>query len=250
MECVKGKRWGLLVVASMAVWSVLLIIDWPYPLLLTEHAKIIGIAAISLVHAGAALIILCQRNMYLAKQVCHLQELEKKLRFYSYYDAMSGTYNRNAFVQETKALETERTGLAVILCDIDGLKLINDTLGHSTGDQLIRVTAEILTTVCSAFGRVYRMGGDEFLVLFPNATTDDKLADFIQQIRQAVKSYNQQYVPLSISIGWAIANSQHTLTELIKIADCQMYQEKAMHREQVRQKLTQFLSRNCEENGK
>lgn len=235
------QRGGVFVLTSL-VLVLMLLLMWRQLLFFTEHIKFIGIMFLIISHIGIALIIILQdQNICLTKKVHQLQELEKKLRYYSYYDAMSGVYNRNAFIQEAKALGSEKTGIAVILCDIDGLKLINDTLGHNKGDQLIRATAEILTTVCSAIGRVYRMGGDEFLVLSPTVATEAQLIDLASHIHQAVELYNKEHDLLSISLGWALADNRSMLTELIKMADCKMYQEKMSRREQVRQKMTQSL---------
>ena len=242
MDYDKGKLWRQFVFGSMAVWAVLLIAVEHY-LLFSDYIGFIGITIFVIGFAGLAFIItLWRQNIHLVEEIQDMRNLEKELRYYSYYDAMAGTYNRNAFVQEAKALEGEKSGFAVILCDIDGLKLINDTLGHSIGDHFIQVTAEILTKTCSMFGRVYRMGGDEFLVFLPTETSNRTMMDLVQHIRQTVASYSQYQISLSISIGWALADNTHTLTELIKIADCQMYQEKAMHREQVRQELTRSLA--------
>lgn len=203
-------------------------------------------AIILCIYTGIGVIfLLCYKIYSLSRRINRLKVIEKELRFYSYYDSLSGTYNRNAFVQQVKALESDK-GLALMLCDIDGLKLINDTLGHSAGDELIRVTADTLNAVCSSAGQVYRLGGDEYVVLFVNRISDADAAEFVKSVRQAVCKYNEgtRALPLSLSIGWAVAeDSQVGLTELMKIADGCMYQEKFACREKVRQSLIQVLKK-------
>lgn len=181
----------------------------------------------------------------LHKQVDYLTKREKELQFYSYYDALSGTYNRNAFVQKVQSIEDIVDNIAVVVCDIDGLKLINDTLGHCSGDALIRTTAEILSNCASSIVTVYRTGGDEFLLLFTQWNPDNDLEKVIQKIRQAITQHNQKALglPLSLSIGGATPeDKQANITDLIKLADSRMYQAKKACREKVKESLLHVLT--------
>lgn len=196
-------------------------------------------------YAGVvALIVLWRQNSCLRQDMKHLMDLEKELRYYCDYDAVSGTFNRNAFARQAKMLDGTGMVSALILCDIDGLKLINDTLGHSAGDHLIRTIADILNKTCSSLGQVYRMGGDEFLLLLTAEQAAFEMSTIVSSIRQAVSKYNECHstIPLSVSIGWAISDDGcETLSNLMKVADKHMYQEKVARREKVRQGITQAL---------
>lgn len=102
---------------------------------------------------------------YILAQLILHREDQKKLIRYSYFDAMTGCRNRRALKEfETGELEKDRA-FGIVTCDLNGLKQINDTLGHDEGDKMILDTAEILKDI---FGdeNVYRMGGDEFLAYF------------------------------------------------------------------------------------
>lgn len=246
------KLLSLIGVGAIILGSCLLVIDWPLWLLnyivswQNQYIRAAFITVLLTSYTGVVLIIsLWQQNCFLLKKVQHWRKVGNELRFYSYYDAMSGTYNRNAFIQKAKSWKNVQNKVAVISCDIDGLKLINDTLGHNMGDQLICATADILTKTCANAGQVYRIGGDEFLMLLPMKTLDMELDALIQKIRKEVAVYNQQkQLPLSISMGWALPDNAHTLTELIKIADYQMYKEKSLHREKVQKEWVQSLIGN------
>ncbi len=183
----------------------------------------------------------------LQAQVGQLKRQEEMLRRCSQYDVLSGTFNRNAFAERAKELREMET-MGVVMCDIDGLKLINDTLGHHAGDELIRVAARILNECCSPADAVFRMGGDEFLLLLPQTEASQNVEEVVRGIRSAVLAYNQSAasLPLSVSLGYAVPEDrQPTLEDLIKLADSRMYQEKKACKEKVRQGLMNLLRREC-----
>ncbi|CQR69964.1 putative diguanylate cyclase YdaM [Sporomusa ovata DSM 2662] len=252
MNITRKRIVGLFEVGAIIISIASLLTDWPLWLLSNmvnwqSHCiRVVFTLFILTGYAGVVvLIILWQQNCSLTKKVQHWRQVGNELRFYSYYDAMSGAYNRNAFIRKAKSWNNAKSEMAIVSCDIDGLKLINDTLGHNMGDQLICATAEILTKTCNHAGQVYRIGGDEFLMLLPVKTLNMELDILIQNIRKHVAAYNQQQqLPLSISMGWALPDNKHTLTELIKIADYQMYQEKSLHREKVQKEWVQSLINN------
>lgn len=188
--------------------------------------------------------VLCYKLLQANKKIHYLEEAEKELRFFSYYDMLSGTYNRNAFVQKSIYFEGTFHNLAVLICDIDGLKLINDTLGHNAGDELIRTTATILKQCCSSSIAIYRLGGDEFLIFLPELKSETDIKPLVDNIRQAIVLHNQTNfaLPLSLSLGWALPeDTQPTLADLINLADNRMYQEKRTLKEKIRQDLLQSL---------
>ena len=161
------------------------------------------------------------------------KEAEEKLRFMSFHDALTGLYNRAYFEEEIARLDGGRQyPVSIISCDLDGLKQINDQLGHDTGDRAIKGTAKILGL--NTFRKedvVARIGGDEFIVVLPNVDLDLNMSIF-KRIENGIAQYNSSnlddglYRPISMSMGFAVVHEGESLEAGIKAADKAMYVEK------------------------
>ncbi len=163
----------------------------------------------------------------MALQVRRLQKVAKELRHNSEYDMLSGLKNRNAFDRQITRLEGR--SITVLVCDIDNLKLTNDTLGHWAGDELIRKTAEILKRVCPPTSQIFRMGGDEFLALLPCEKDERAERQIIASLEEAIISHNQtsENLKLSLSVGLAGTwDDEEAPFEIIRRADQAMYRQK------------------------
>ncbi|MEL7567279.1 MAG: CHASE4 domain-containing protein, partial [Dehalobacterium sp.] len=131
---------------------------------------------------------------------------EEQLKYLSFFDNLSGLYNRAYFEDKVMHLESQDIDqVSVIMCDVDGLKLANDSFGHGAGDSLLKAAAHALRDCFRKEDIVARIGGDEFAVLLPGADLNmvEKARDRIQA---AVERYNQTYrpvIPLRISLGLA-----------------------------------------------
>lgn len=157
---------------------------------------------------------------------------EDRLRFLSFHDALSGLYNRAYFEEEIERLERSRQyPVSVINCDLDGMKLINDTHGHAAGDAAIQGAAAILKHVFRAEDVVARIGGDEFAVILPN-TDIENTPNIIRRLETAISAYNADaddglFRPLSLSYGCVTVPVGESLVEAYKLADERMYAAKA-----------------------
>lgn len=123
--------------------------------------------------------------------------------------------------------------VGIIVCDVDGLKFINDTLGHDVGDSLLVAAAGVIEESFRESDMVARIGGDEFAVLLPNSS-EKVVEKAYERIRENVEWYNSTNpgISLSISIGFAVRdNKSKTMADLYKEADNNMYREK-LHRSQ------------------
>jgi len=157
-----------------------------------------------------------------------------KLRSQSLMDEMTGLYNRRGFLalaeQLLRQANRQHYGLALVFCDLDDLKAINDTFGHQEGDRALSTTATILRETLRETDLVARMGGDEFVVL---ALDGSGTAGTIipSRIRESFEVHNRgsdRPYRLSLSMGVACRDprASFSLNELLADADRGLYEEK------------------------
>jgi diguanylate cyclase (GGDEF)-like protein/PAS domain S-box-containing protein len=184
-----------------------------------------------------------------SRDISNRKEMEEQLRFLSLFDSLTGLYNRNYFEQEMERLDSGRSNpVGVIVCDVDGLKLYNDTLGHVAGDQLLREIAGIIRDCFRSSDVVARIGGDEFAVLLPN-TSLCYVDEVSRRVRDAVAEYNKnhQLLPLSISLGYSVRETMaETMASVLRQADDDMYREKLHRSQSVRSAVSQILRKALE----
>ena len=164
--------------------------------------------------------------------------LENALRFHqaeskATTDYLTGLPNaRSLFLHlDSELARAKRSGspLAILVCDLDGFKQVNDQFGHLEGDEILRKVAALLRASCREYDYVARMGGDEFVVVLPGV---DHIAvqERVVELQATVKgSWGKDF--LSMSVGEAFYpedadNAEHLLAE----ADRRMYKDKAVHR--------------------
>ncbi len=167
-------------------------------------------------------------------------ELQKQLEYFSMHDQMTGLYNRTYFEEEIRRLSKTRDyPITMIAADLNGLKLINDSMGHEYGDRLLKAAADVLSDCLRGSDVLARVGGDEFCAILLNA--DEKIASkVIDRIRSTVRQFCE-YNPglhLSLSLGSATAPDESiSFVELFKRADDAMYNDKFTPSSSVRDKI-------------
>jgi diguanylate cyclase (GGDEF)-like protein/PAS domain S-box-containing protein len=158
---------------------------------------------------------------------------EEKLSHLAHYDQLTGLPNRHALKNELARLTSIQGDrpTSVALFDLDGFKDVNDTDGHSTGDQLLIEVARRLTTIANDRGTVYRLGGDEFVVVVPNCGDPRVIAELVESmLKQLTEPFeiNEHALHVGGSAGIAIApRDGSNADELIANADLALYQAKA-----------------------
>lgn len=158
-----------------------------------------------------------------AESAVKLAELQAK---YALYDQMTDLLNRRAFSDKLDQLQkNDNLNLTVIMVDINGLKKVNDTLGHEAGDEVITGTAKCIKESFKDFDNQYRLGGDEFCILIEQ--DDVNYEKDIKKLEELSKNWNGKFIK-SISISYGIASSKEfsDINEIIKEADKRMYEFK------------------------
>jgi len=173
-------------------------------------------------------------NRDLQQENMERRQLEEKLKFLSLHDSLTRLHNRTFFQQALKQYRQQEERVGVFVCDVDGLKLINDSLGHDSGDRLLRIAARVLKSAFRKNGIIARIGGDEFAVLLKNATVAE-MEEGYQRLREGIARHNKAGtgLPLSISVGFAFReNGAASIEDLYREADNNMYREKMQNRAQ------------------
>jgi diguanylate cyclase (GGDEF)-like protein len=143
---------------------------------------------------------------FTARDVTVQAAAERELKALSEMDPLTGLFNRRYLNERLEAMEQEQVvPLTVVMLDIDGMKNINDTLGHEAGDRVILAAASAMRAAFLPAAVVARIGGDEFVVLLPGYTENETFP-FIQLLDQEVRRINREGrlpAELSISAGYA-----------------------------------------------
>jgi diguanylate cyclase (GGDEF)-like protein len=168
-----------------------------------------------------------------------LVESDRAHRRRSTIDPLTGLFNRSALEQRLRELDgqptSEADGIshALLLCDLDNFKRVNDRLGHVAGDAVLQEVAQTMRASLRAGDSIYRVGGEEILVVLPGATKPDAVG-VAERLRRAVRDRRPGCVPVTISIGVAVSQTGLLDTdELVGLADAALYSAKAAGRDQV-----------------
>jgi len=169
----------------------------------------------------------------IGRNITDRKKAEESMIHLSYHDQLTGLHNRRFYEEELTRLDKkENLPFALIMADVNGLKLTNDAFGHLEGDRLLVSIANILRQVCPFEDYIARIGGDEFVVLLPGVGSKEARA-LIDQINRAVtKSLSGKDI-YSLSVGCAVkSHASQDMNDIFKEAEDEMY----------RQKLTENLS--------
>lgn len=163
-----------------------------------------------------------------------LIRLAKEFEYAAKHDALTGLANRREGLEQLDA-EYQRylrhgRHFSVLLMDIDLFKNVNDTYGHQVGDDMIVVVGQTLTAQCRKVDTIARWGGEEFLILLPEASPDDAVAS-AERIRLAVESASvdadSKKIGATISIGVATIQGSESIDRLLQRSDEALYQAKS-----------------------
>jgi diguanylate cyclase (GGDEF)-like protein/PAS domain S-box-containing protein len=163
----------------------------------------------------------------LINDVTEKMMLEKQLEKYVHADMLTGLFNRH-YLDEWLAncMNADMYPLCVVSADCDGLKKINNSYGHAIGDEFLRLTASLLRVELPEKAVIFRMGGDEFLIILPN-TTQDECKKYIDVMNESSQSLLLKGKPICVSFGSCeVTSPSLSFTKAMEIADKRMYMDK------------------------
>lgn len=169
--------------------------------------------------------------------------MEKELEYMANHDPITDSYNRNYLKKFIKG-EEERSrrynhNIGLIMIDIDHFKEFNDRFGHNVGDEILKSVAIFLNSQLRNIDKVIRYGGDEFLIVLPEAKED--LNTIKERLKENfnIKGMRELDIktdfPLSLSIGTAlwIPDKKESIDDIINLADKRMYESKTAKKKEL-----------------
>lgn len=201
------------------------------PTLRNEESRQLGMIVVGLLVTLVAILLVTGKIVFsLADQKAQtvlLKEREQLL----YTDALTGFYNRNCFSHRTDELQKGLCPQTILMADLNNLKRVNDSDGHASGDALLVRFATVLRESFPG-GNIFRLGGDEFLVILNN-TPEAQVAAAVEVLKTRCQEARHPLaggddIPLSAAVGFVVRHDAHEmLDDVIRVADRRMYEAKA-----------------------
>ncbi len=234
----EARHWLPLIGAALFVPPGILLLA----ALSDSRANVTVIAALSVVLTAVAVLraswivqrmraqadLLARRGESLRVAASTQHELQRDLEFQASHDGLTGLANRGLLNARLGAVLRADAGAAVLFCDLDGFKEVNDSLGHGVGDQLLVVVGKRLSAAVRSGDLVSRLGGDEFAILLDGAGPDTAvaMADRVVAVLQQPIVIGELRLRLTVSVGVAVARAGSTPETLLSEADAAMYEAK------------------------
>lgn len=169
---------------------------------------------------------------------------EEELKYLTYYDVLTGLFNRGHYeVILNNLSKMAKLPVTIMIADVNGLKLINDTFGHATGDQLLIKVSKILKKACGENSLISRLGGDEFSIIIERSN-EDMVKIIFETIKRLCNESQINSLTMSIALGYATkCYENEDIYETAKIAEERMYRNKLLERRSLRNSTISSLSK-------
>ena len=161
-----------------------------------------------------------------SNEITDRKKYEASILYLSYNDSLTGLYNRRYYSERLEELKDTRFNpVSIILCDINGLKIMNDAFGHQAGDDLLIEVSSLLKQTFSDKGPVCRIGGDEFVILLSN-TPLHTAQYYLEKMKRILEKTYLHGMNVSVSFGVSCRDTEDSLEEVIRVVEEQMYKNK------------------------
>lgn len=174
-----------------------------------------------------------------------------RISYLSHHDQLTGLYNRYYFEEQLETFNNDdNLPLTLAMLDVNGLKLTNDAFGHATGDRLLKKVAAVLTVNCRERDILFRVGGDEFVIIMPNSTNLDA-EEVFKNIYRAFEKAEFENIIISVSIGWSTKTSKlQNMNDIYNKAEEFMYRKKIAEGQSMRSRTVQVIMNTLNEKNK
>lgn len=190
-------------------------------------------------------------SLHFAIDITERKSTEEKILYLSYFDQLTGLYNRRFYEEELKRLDTKRNlPLTLVMGDVNGLKLTNDAFGHVYGDMLLKSVADVMKKELREDDILARIGGDEFVLLLPK--TDRVSAQLIvTRLKEKISKIVIDKISASVSFGFETKKSEYEDVEKIfSQAEDYMYRKKLLESGSMKSEMITLITRSLYERDK
>jgi len=195
---------------------------------------------------------IAHQKLTLTKEVELRIEREKEIIYLGNHDFLTRLYNRRFFEEELLRLDTSRNlPMSIIMGDVNGLKLINDSFGHEAGDELLKVSANAIKNACRDDEIIARFGGDEFAIILPKSSAA-QVEGVIDRIKFSLLNLKISGIDVSIAFGFGTKNLiEQDILLTVKEAEDYMYRNKLFESSSMHFKTIELISKVLfEKNGR
>ncbi|MDR3667761.1 MAG: CHASE4 domain-containing protein [Ignavibacteriaceae bacterium] len=169
---------------------------------------------------------------------------EEELKYLTYYDTLTGLFNRGYYETISNNLNTKaKLPVTIIVADVNGLKIINDTFGHAAGDKLLIEISKILRKACGENAIISRLGGDEFSIII-EGSNENIVKDIFETIKNLCNETQVNSLTISVALGYSTKhNETEDIHEIAKMAEERMYRNKLLEKRSSRNSTISSLSK-------
>jgi len=178
----------------------------------------------------------------IVEDISDKKKKQEEIIYLSFRDQLTGLYNRRFYEEELKRLDVKRNlPLTLVMADVNGLKLINDSFGHALGDELLIKVARTMENGCRDDDIIARLGGDEFVIILTN-TDSNQAEKIVKRINNFAIMEKVGSIDVSISFGYETKyNEKQDIVDIFKNAEDYMYRHKLYESTSIRNKTIDII---------